>query len=61
MTKYYWYQAHQNIYPRPQLADVKIVGNHFGYTEEPPYKDIEKYDLRFVDKCTLDELFDKYF
>lgn len=61
MTKLYFYKAHQNTYPKPQLTDVKIISNHFGYKTEPPYKDIEKYDLRFVDRCTLDELFDKYF
>ena len=61
MTKRYWYKAHQNTHPRPRLTDVKIVSNHFGYKDEPPYKDIEKYDLRFVDRCTIDELFDKYF
>lgn len=61
MNNYNWYRAHQNVYPRPQLLDVKIVSNHFGYKSEPPYEDIEKYDLRFVDHCSLDELFDKYF
>lgn len=61
MTKYNWYKAHQNIYPRPVLQSVKIISNHFGYSNEPPYEDIEKYDLRFVDVCTTDELFDKYF
>ena len=61
MTKLFFYKAHQNTYPVPKLSDVKIVSNHFGYEEEPPYADIEKYDLRFVDRCTIDELFDKYF
>lgn len=61
MTKLYFYKAHQNIHPRPVLQNVKIISNHFGYLNEPPYKDIEKYDLRFVDRCTIDELFDKYF
>lgn len=60
MTKYNWYKAHQNYYPRPRLTDVKIVSDRFGYKTEPPYEDIEKYDLRFVDRCTTDELFDKY-
>lgn len=61
MTKRYWYKVHQNTHQRPQLPDAKIVSNHFGYLKEPPYTDIEKYDLRFVDYCTTDELFDKYF
>ena len=61
MTKLYFYKAHQNTYPIPKLPDVKIISNHFGYEEEPTYEDIEKYDLRFIDRCTLDELFDKYF
>ena len=59
MTKRYWYKAYQNTHPRPRLTDVKIVSNHFGYSKEPPYEDIEKYGLRFVDRCTTDELFDK--
>lgn len=60
MTEYYFYKAHQNIYPRPALPNVKIVNNHFRYENEAPYEDIEKYDLRFVDRCTVDELFDKH-
>lgn len=53
--EYYWYRASS----RPP-AD-KFVNNFYGFKEKQEYMQCELYDLRIVDRCTLDELFDKYF
>lgn len=55
MRKYHWYRSKHK-----SKAD-KQVGEHYGYKDEPTYEVIEKFDLRFIDKCTLDDLFDRYF
>ena len=66
VRKLTWYKMHN--YPRPEeykMIDncVKVVSNHCGFLEGhgPGYSDIELFDLRYIDTCTMDELFDKYF
>lgn len=60
-TKYNFYRAHQNHNPPPKIKDVKMISNHWGFTDEPTYEQIETYDLRKVGRMTVDELFDRYF
>jgi hypothetical protein len=61
-----WYKVHN--YPSvehyaPIVNCVKHVSGHCGFVEGrgPSYSDIELFDLRYIDTCTIDELFDKYF
>lgn len=59
-TEYNWYKAHQNVTSKIPTG-AKRINDHLGYISEPPYEHVEEYDLRYVDKCTMDELFDRYF
>ena len=61
MTERNWFQAHQNHNPQPKINNVKIVSNHWGFEDAPSYEQVETYELRYVDTCTTDELFDRYF
>ena len=50
---YYWYYS-RNM-PKADMVFSKKNLRLYGYADEPEYKFIEKYDLRFVDVGTLDE------
>ena len=50
---YYWYYS-RNI-PKADVVFSKKNLRLYGYENEPEYKFIEKYDLRFIDIATLDE------
>ena len=50
---YYWYYS-RNI-PKADVVFSKRNIRLYGYADEPEYKFIEKYDLRFLDIGTLNE------
>lgn len=50
---YYWYLS-KNM-PKADVVFSKRNIRLYGYANEPEYKFIEKYDLRFIDIATLDE------
>ena len=50
---YYWYYS-RNI-PKADVTFSKRNIRLYGYADEPEYRFIEKYDLRFIDIGTLDE------
>ena len=52
-VNYNWYYS-RNI-PKADVVFSKKNMRLYGYADEPEYKSIEKYDLRFIDIATLDE------
>lgn len=53
-----WYKMHQfHLMDKPLENCVKAVNGCYGFVKGygPTYQDVEKYDLRYVDTCTLEE------